>query len=60
MIRETRLQQARRLWSNPTVPRELNRANARKWVKAVRALGSRWVYARNQARPVEFYFGGQP
>lgn len=36
----------RKLWSSPDVPRELNRINARKWVKAVRRLGDRWLLAQ--------------
>lgn len=36
----------RKLWSSPDVPREMNRINARKWVKAVRRLGDRWLLAQ--------------
>lgn len=40
------LRLCRKLWSSPDVPRELNRANARKWVQAVRRLGDRWLLAQ--------------
>ena len=36
---------ARKLWNNPSVNTELNRANMRKWVKSVKMLGSSWVLA---------------
>jgi hypothetical protein len=43
------LKLARRLWNVPGCPRELNRANARKWVRSLRTLGDHWLLAR----PVE-------
>ena len=39
------LKKARELWNNPDVSRELNRVNMRKWGKAVRMLGSKWLLA---------------
>lgn len=39
------LKVVRRLWNVEGVPRQINRANARKWVRAVRRLGSRWLLA---------------
>jgi hypothetical protein len=44
------LKLARSLWSCPDVPREINRANALKWVRSVRMLGDRWLLARKVVR----------
>lgn len=42
----TRLKQARALWPHsPGVPRHIVRHNRRAWVKALRQLGGKWVYA---------------
>jgi len=41
----TRLIQVRRLFNSPFAPRELNRANQRKWARSIRLLGDRWLYA---------------
>lgn len=38
------LTRARQLFNSELVPREVNRANQRKWVRAVRSLGRQWVY----------------
>lgn len=55
-IQETHLRRVRRIWMRPGVPRELGRANARKWVRAMRILGDRWLFAvpvqRKDARDV--------
>lgn len=40
---------ARRLWANPDAPTHINRANARKWARAIRQLGENWLLAK----PVE-------
>ncbi len=40
-----RLKQARKLWNNRLCDPSLNRANQRKWVRAVRAIGSNWLLA---------------
>jgi hypothetical protein len=40
------LRHAVKLWQVPHVPRETNRANARKWVTAVQRLGDKWLYAK--------------
>ena len=42
----TRLAQARRLFNSPFAPREVNRANQRKWARSIRLLGDKWLYAR--------------
>jgi hypothetical protein len=36
---------ALRLWNVPHVPREVNRSNARKWLRSVELLGDRWLLA---------------
>lgn len=41
----TRLRQARRLFTHPDVPRQVQRHNMRQWVHALRQLGSRWLLA---------------
>jgi hypothetical protein len=43
------LRRARELWSNPLAPKEINRANLRKWIRAKRTLGPNWLLAQ----PVE-------
>ena len=35
----------RKLWTSPDVPNELNRANARAWVRSIRRLGDKWLLA---------------
>ena len=42
----TRLAQARRLFNSDLAPREVNRANQRKWARSLRILGDKWLYAR--------------
>jgi len=39
------LSKARKLWNNPYVSRDFNRANMRKWIKSVKILGSNWILA---------------
>lgn len=46
MTKTQLMRHAVRLWQVPHVPRETNRANARKWVAAVERLGDKWVYAK--------------
>lgn len=41
------LRHVRRLWTNPLAPREINRANQIKWVRAVRMLGDKWLLAKH-------------
>jgi hypothetical protein len=45
----TKMQLARhalRLWNVPHVPREVNRSNARKWLRSVELLGEKWLLAK--------------
>lgn len=44
------LKRVRRLYNVEYVPREINRANQRKWVAAVRMLGDKWLLANNVER----------
>ena len=44
------LRLGRRLWSSPTVPREMNRRNLREWARAVHRLGDKWLLAIHQPR----------
>jgi len=44
------IRHALRLWNVPHVPRETNRANARKWVRSVERLGDRWLLASKVRR----------
>jgi len=37
---------ALRLWNVPHVPREVNRSNARRWLRSVELLGDRWLLAQ--------------
>lgn len=43
MSRLQLVKHALRLWNVAHVPRETNRANARKWIKSVDRLGNRWL-----------------
>ena len=45
IIENNPLRRVRRLWNSELVPAEINRANQRKWIQAVRQLGSKWVLA---------------
>lgn len=44
------LKHVRTLWNVEYVPREVNRANQRKWVRSVRILGDRWLLAQHVSR----------
>ena len=49
----TKIQLARRaikLWSVPYVSKEINRANARKWMQSVQMLGPKWLLAQRVQR----------
>lgn len=39
------LRRARKNWSVADVPMQTNRSNMRKWVKAIRVLGDKWILA---------------
>ena len=47
MSRLELVKHALRLWNVAHVPRETNRANARKWLKSVEYLGDRWLFAKS-------------
>lgn len=44
------LKLARRLWNVDYLPKDINRANARKWVRSVRILGDKWLLAKKVGR----------
>jgi hypothetical protein len=44
------LRHVRQMWNVDYVPQEINRANQRKWVKAVRLLGDKWLLAQHNER----------
>lgn len=44
------LKMARRLWNVDYLPKDINRANARKWVRSVRILGDKWLLAKKVER----------
>lgn len=46
MTKTQLLRHAVKLWRVPHVPKEINRANARKWVAAVERLGEKWLLAK--------------
>jgi hypothetical protein len=47
------LSMVRKHWSNPELPREVNRAYQRKWVKSLRLLGDNWQLAKYEERKVK-------
>ena len=49
MTKISLMRRAVKLWQVPHVPREINRANARKWLAAVERLGDKWLLCK----PVE-------
>lgn len=50
MSRVQLIKHALRLWNVPYVPRETNRANARKWIRSVQLLGDKWLLAKKIER----------
>ena len=44
------LKQVRELWNVEDVSRETNRINQRKWIKAVRMLGDKWLLSKTIER----------
>ena len=50
MTRVQLIKHALKLWNVPHVPREINRANARKWLHAVELLGDRWLVAQPRTK----------
>ena len=51
-MKTTMLRRVRRLYNVDYIPREINRANQRKWVRSVRQLGSNWLLAEYVSRKV--------
>jgi hypothetical protein len=45
------LKRARELWNVSNVPREINRSNQRKWIRGLRILGDKWLYAQHMEKP---------
>jgi hypothetical protein len=41
------LKRARELWNVSYISREKNRANQRKWVRGLRIVGTKWLYAQH-------------
>lgn len=50
MTKTQLIKQALKLWNVKHVSRETNRANARKWLKAVEMLGDKWLLAKKVGR----------
>lgn len=50
MTRSQLIRHALRLWNVPYVSKEINRANARKWIFSVERLGDRWLLAKKVGR----------
>lgn len=50
MSRTQLVKHALKLWNVPHVPKEINRANARKWIASVERLGDRWLLAKKVGR----------
>lgn len=48
-MRTALLRRGRSLWNCPTVDRDTNRCNLRKWARSVWRLGDKWLLAK----PVE-------
>lgn len=38
---------SQRLWSVPTAPARINRHNRHAWVRAMKVLGDRWLFAQH-------------
>lgn len=48
MSRLQLVKHAIRLWKVTDVPREIYKANTRKWIKSVDRLGERWLFHRSR------------
>ena len=44
------IRHALKLWNVPHVPREVNRSNARKWIRSVQLLGDKWLLMKKIER----------
>lgn len=51
-MKTTMLRRVRRLYNVDYIPREINRANQRKWVRSVRQLGRNWLLTEYVSRKV--------
>jgi len=45
------LKRARELWNVSDVPRETNRHNQLNWIRGLRIVGDKWLYAHYVERP---------
>jgi hypothetical protein len=45
------LKRARELWNVSDVSREINRANQRKWIRGLRIVGDKWLFAQYMEKP---------
>ena len=50
----TYLRMARRLWNVDYIPYQANRANMRRWVRALRMVGDKWLLCKHVV-----YFKGE-
>jgi hypothetical protein len=44
------LKRARELWNVDYISREINRANQLKWVRGLRIVGDKWLFAHHLER----------
>ena len=44
------IRHALKLWNVPHVPREVNRSNARKWIRSVQLLGEKWLLGKPRTK----------
>ncbi len=44
------IRHALKLWNVPHVPREVNRSNARKWIRSVQLLGDKWLLGQPRTK----------
>jgi hypothetical protein len=52
-MKTEQLTRVRRMFASEYAPREINRANQRKWVRSVRQLGAAWLLATPRQRQQE-------
>lgn len=50
MTKTQLMRHAVRLWSVKHVPREINRANTRKWLRSVELLGDKWLVGQPRTK----------
>jgi hypothetical protein len=44
------LKLARRLWTHPEIPKEVQRIYQRKWIRSLRTLGKNWQLATYEVK----------